>query len=386
MSGNSSHSWQSEKRPAIPEIVRGHIENGASLWVQYQELREALPEDDTIVQHAWRRLSANLRGAELSGDLGWELSLAQAEDFPEAGEFFILTWLALVVSDRQRLGKVIDLVAENPESIVGVNGAVTLAPVKWLSPFVQGWLESPQWPARVAALAACARHGQDLGSRLPVLLSDRHPEVRMHAVRLLARTGAFEPQLLAELKIDKNPNVRLEAALLLAESGDREGALEVLKALVEDPKTADAVAQRALDRAATLADDDEIKDWVRTMLAKGELDAQAIRVVGIHGDAASWPWLISQMEKGATAEIAGFAACDMLGCELTIGTFFTDDPMRVSDEVAAQYDVDFAILPDVQQFRIALATERLSPLLGEERSLRARTLDRYRAEARSATA
>ncbi|WP_189588049.1 hypothetical protein, partial [Mesorhizobium sp. M3A.F.Ca.ET.201.01.1.1] len=121
----------------------GHIENGASLWVQYQELREALPEDDTIVQHAWRRLSANLRGAELSGDLGWELSLAQAEDFPEAGEFFILTWLALVVSDRQRLGKVIDLVAETPESIVGVNGAVTLAPVKWLSPFVQGWLESP---------------------------------------------------------------------------------------------------------------------------------------------------------------------------------------------------------------------------------------------------
>jgi len=381
MFDNSTEIVQSGKHPAISTIAREHVENAAQLWLRYRDLREALPEQDAAVRHLWRRLSANLYGAVLSGDTGWDCALSQATDFPEAGEFFVLTWLALATSDRKRLSMIFDMVSATPEAIEGVRGGVTLAPARWLTPFVHEWLNASSWPARASALAACLRHGQDLGPQLAGFLRDRHAEVRIEAVRFLAGTTVDISQPLASLKADPDRRVRFEAALMLIRRGHRKDALAFLRELAEDPETPTALIHQSLDRAATLAQDEEIRVWVRAMIATG-LDAHAIRVIGVHGDAASWPWLIDRMENGSTAECAGLAACDMLGRELTTDALFTDDPARLSEEIAAEYDLGVSILPDAGQFRSALADKRLTPVAGEERSLRAQTLDRYRAMAR----
>ena len=84
--------------PVLPDIVRQHAEMAAFLWTIYD--RHLLhpdenPEMDEVrLGRLIERLEAHLDGLRVAGDQGQKIAQERYEEFPEAGELFVLRMLA----------------------------------------------------------------------------------------------------------------------------------------------------------------------------------------------------------------------------------------------------------------------------------------------------
>lgn len=84
--------------PVLPDIVRQHAEMAAFLWTIYD--RHLLhpdenPEMDEVrLGRLIERLEAHLDGLRVASDEGKKIAQERYEEFPEAGELFVLRMLA----------------------------------------------------------------------------------------------------------------------------------------------------------------------------------------------------------------------------------------------------------------------------------------------------
>ncbi|MER8886171.1 hypothetical protein [Mesorhizobium sp. M0663] len=83
--------------PILREIVRQHAEMAAFLWTVYDynllHPGENPEMDDERMARLVERLEAHLDGLRLAGDAGKEIVKERYDEFPEAGELFVLRML-----------------------------------------------------------------------------------------------------------------------------------------------------------------------------------------------------------------------------------------------------------------------------------------------------
>lgn len=84
--------------PVLRDIVRQHAEMAAFLWTIYDHHLlnpDENPEMDEVrLARLVERLDAHLDGLRVAGDQGRKIAQERYEEFPEAGELFVLRMLA----------------------------------------------------------------------------------------------------------------------------------------------------------------------------------------------------------------------------------------------------------------------------------------------------
>ncbi|MFZ1470722.1 MAG: hypothetical protein WAT09_17365 [Paracoccaceae bacterium] len=83
--------------PVLPHILRQHAEQAAFLWTVYDHARlfpEENPEMDELrIGRLLERLEAHLDGLRLAGTEGAKLAQERFNEYPEAGELFVIRML-----------------------------------------------------------------------------------------------------------------------------------------------------------------------------------------------------------------------------------------------------------------------------------------------------
>jgi hypothetical protein len=83
--------------PILPEIVRQHAEQAAFLWTVYDRallFPDENPEMDELrIGRLLERLEAHLDGLRVAGQEGLRIAQERYEEFPEAGELFVVRML-----------------------------------------------------------------------------------------------------------------------------------------------------------------------------------------------------------------------------------------------------------------------------------------------------
>ena len=83
--------------PVLPHILRQHAEQAAFLWTVYDRARlfpDENPEMDELrISRLLERLEAHLDGLRLAGAEGTKLAQERFNEFPEAGELFVIRML-----------------------------------------------------------------------------------------------------------------------------------------------------------------------------------------------------------------------------------------------------------------------------------------------------
>ncbi|WFP66200.1 hypothetical protein [Mesorhizobium sp. WSM4904] len=108
--------------PILREIVRQHAEMAAFLWTVYDyNLRHPgkNPEmDDERMARLVARLEAHLDGLRVAGETGRGIAKERYDEFPEAGELFVVRMLA--GSSNMRI---VDLDLEKVRKYLATEGA-----------------------------------------------------------------------------------------------------------------------------------------------------------------------------------------------------------------------------------------------------------------------
>ncbi|MCT7374151.1 hypothetical protein [Chelativorans salis] len=85
------------RAPVLPEIVRQHAEMAAFLWTVYDHHLlnpDENPEmDEERLARLVERLEAHLDGLRVAGEEGRRIAQERYEEFPEAGELFVVRML-----------------------------------------------------------------------------------------------------------------------------------------------------------------------------------------------------------------------------------------------------------------------------------------------------
>lgn len=92
------------KAPVLREIVRQHAEMAAFLWTVYDHhLLHPNENPDMDAERLARlveRLEAHLDGLRVAGEVGREIAAERYEEYPDAGELFVMQFLK---SERRTL-------------------------------------------------------------------------------------------------------------------------------------------------------------------------------------------------------------------------------------------------------------------------------------------
>lgn len=110
--------------PILYEMVRQHVEQAAFLWTVYHyhllHPEENPDMDEERLERLVERLEANLDGARVAGEAGRKIAQQRFEEFPEAGELFVVQMLS-----SQKPIRIADLDIAKVERFLEVNlGAV----------------------------------------------------------------------------------------------------------------------------------------------------------------------------------------------------------------------------------------------------------------------
>lgn len=341
----------------VTEVVREHVEQAAFQWSQHRMLSQAHPPDTAAMSGVAARLAANLDGVAIAGEAAWPIILDLFEDFPEAGELFVATYLAMALNGDKRIDQCLWMAHQSPEARHGLAGALAWFPPAVSGPTVRRMLDADSAVVRAAALDVLAHHRADPGARLADGLADPSPVVRASACALAAATGrADSADAIAGLAADPDPDLRFAAAAALATLGHA-GASTALKASAAGgPRAADAL--RILSRLLSAVD---FRAWLGDLYRRDETRPLAVRGIGMTGDRNHLAWLITQMEQPETAVAAGESFLELFPEAAGVEGLFSDDAAVLGPELTAAADAHTGLCPVAPAIRDWAAQNNVMP-------------------------
>lgn len=273
------------------------------------------------------RLAGHLDGLAVAGEHGARIATESLEA-AGAAEVFVAAACAIEARDPAGLERLLALAQALPELRPGLVSAFGWVPATSLLGITRALLDSAGALQRAIGLSACAMHGVDPGHALDAALTDEHPALRAHALRLTARLGdeARLPACEAAI-VDADGSCASEAAHAAVTLGHRGQALAVLERLA----LASGPGQwRALSLLLKVLAPAEARTVLATLAREATMARLLIRGIGVAGDAGFLPWLLRQMDDPVLARIAGEAFSLITGLDLALLDLERDAPAGVA--------------------------------------------------------
>ncbi|MGI6853621.1 HEAT repeat domain-containing protein [Mesorhizobium sp. 1B3] len=310
----------------MPDIVRQHAEEAAFFWAQRDMLMTEDPPDVEVVAGIDKRLEANLDGLRIAGPAAWPFIVAAYEDFPEKGELFLFTWMAIEQADKERIAEAVEFGRAFSGDACGLVGALAWHRAETIGPLVREWIGAADAFKRFLGVSACIEHGVDPKQLLVRLVRDPDARARAAGLRLagkLNRTDVIE-ELAAALQ-DTDEKARFWAAWALTELGSGDLATPELRrvAAANGPE-----ALTALRAAIKASPDKHVRAWMGGLLKTPETASIAVRGAGMLGDKTILQWLIHQMRNPVLAPAAGAALLELFP-EARDADLFTTEPSQI---------------------------------------------------------
>lgn len=331
-----------EAPQVIPEILDQHVEEAAMLWVIRDNAVHQPHYDLEDLTELDERLEAHIDGLRISGEAAWERALEELV-WAEAGEIFTAAVLALESGEAERIGQVIQAVADNPDLQRALLSALGWIPYKRISPTLEKLSGSPE--QHLLSISAYAVHRVDPGQSLASAVKEKNAPLHYRALRAAGELGRKDLLLLLLEHIQADDDkTRFWAAWSAVFLGDKSAAPNVLKTFISPDAP---FHERALQIWLRIIDTKTAGDWLNSL--PQSLDWQRIHIIGcgISGDPAHVPWLIEQMELPVLSRIAGEAFCFISGLDLDDAELETQRPEDFqSGPTEDPEDEDTALDPD----------------------------------------
>lgn len=324
------------ERAIVPDVVRQHAEQAAFFWAQRDTLSMADPADLAVIAGVDERLEANLDGLRIAGSAAWPFVLAAYEDFPEKGELFLHTWMAIEQRDERRLGEAVELGRQSNDEARGLVGALAWHKPETIAKEVRNWIGSHDAFKRFLGVSACLGHGVDPKQMLARLVRDPDARVRAASLRLAGRLRRAD--LLGELRtalVETDDTTRYWAAWALAELGSGDLASGELRKVAVGGGPDALTALRA---AVSAAPDKDVRAWMGGLLKSPETASLAVRGAGMLGDRTILHWLVHQMRQPALAVAAGAAFQELFPEARKDDTLFSVEPEVLGEAFALHFD------------------------------------------------
>lgn len=299
----------------IPRILEQHAEEAAFLWVLRDSAVGAPHYQLSDLAKLDYRIEAHLDGLRIGGADAWRLC-EEALKFGEAGEVFAAGVLALESKDANRLERVLETVAQFPETLRGLVSAFGWVVPQRLAGTVKNYLTSQSPLLKQIGLSACAVHRADPGRILAHTIANEMAPVSLKACALrtvgqLKRRDLIDP-IKGHLQAD-DETVKFWAAWSSVLLGDRIRAIETLKtsACIKSP-----LGQRAFDLLLRAMSPIDAHLWLKSLAQFPEWQRDLVVGVGIIGDPFYVPWLIKQMSIPELSRVAGEAFSSITGVDI----------------------------------------------------------------------
>ena len=335
----------------VPKIIREHVSLTAFLWSQRASLLSDDPPDMEAVKAVSLRLEANIDALRIAGAAGWEIALALFEEYPEAGEMFVLGLLAIWDGQEEKTDQIVELAHKYPEAGAGLAGALTWLQPAETAPVVRTWLGAGDSLKRFFAVSALVEHKADVGPRLTELLSDEDVGTAAVACKLAAATkrGDCLP-ILRDLCRHKDGPLAFEASRACCELGDDAGTSALQQAAIAEGPYA-LTALRAL---VEYQPKDKTRLWLGTLNQSDETRHIAVRGAGMMGDASVLPWLVGCMSNPALAVAAAAAFLELHGPLDEIDDHFYPDAATAGADLGPEYAELEGRIPRAETFAALL--------------------------------
>lgn len=310
----------------VPDIIRQHAEQAAFFWAQRDTLAMEDPPDAAVVAGVDRRLEANLDGLRIAGPAAWPFIVAAYKDFPEKGELFLFTWMAIEQADEKRIAQAAELGKAFGDDARGLVGALAWHKAQTIAPLVREWIGTHDAFRRFLGVSACAEHVVDPKQMLARLVIDPDARVRATSLRLAGKLKRADlvNKLTAALN-DADERARFWAAWALTEFGSGNLASPELRKVAVDGGPDALTALRAAVKAAP---DKEVRAWIGALLKSPQTAPLAVRGAGMLGDRTVLHWLIHQMRNPPLAAAAGAALLELFP-EAREADLFTTEPSQL---------------------------------------------------------
>jgi uncharacterized protein (TIGR02270 family) len=326
----------------VPDVVREHAERAAFFWAQRDTVAQDDPPDWSVIAGIDRRLEANLDGLRISGSAAWPFIVAQYEDFPEKGELFVATVMAVEQKDSRRIEQVLQF-GRMSEDARGLVGALAWLKPDQIGPLVRNWIASADAFERFLGVSACVEHTVDPSSRLSRLAVDRDARVRALSYQLVGKLKRHDMSGTVRAGLaDADEPARFWAAWALVELGAGDLAKSALKrvAVGGGPQ-----ALAALRSVVKTGPEKDVRTWLGSLLKSPDTAAVAVRGAGMLGDRSVLHWLIHQMRNPPLSLPAGAAFLELFPEASEADGLFTLEPSQLGQAFAQHFGDGSARLP-----------------------------------------
>ncbi|TJW11948.1 MAG: hypothetical protein E5W82_17455 [Mesorhizobium sp.] len=325
------------------EVLRQHCELVAFLWAQRDTLLIEDPPDFAVAEEIRGRTEVNLDGLRLAGAAAWPFIVEQHRNFPEKGELFAYSWMAVEQSDQRRISEAVDFGRATDDDARGLIGALAWHNPRTIAPLVRDWIVAPDAFKRFIGVSACIAHGVDPRQMLARLIRDPDMKVRAQAARLAGNLKRSDLARDLQAALDDNHEaVRFWAGWALIELGIGARAREALRRVVEEAGPDAQMALRALIRSG---DEEAVRAWIGGLMKSRVTAPIAVRGVGMLGDRSVLSWLIERMREPIVSAAAGAAFLELFPEARNEGGLFSADPADAGPDFVKHFENGLITLP-----------------------------------------
>jgi uncharacterized protein (TIGR02270 family) len=305
-------------------VVAQHAENAAFLWTQRDRAVHAPNYSLRDLADLDERVEANLDGLRVAWEAGWKLCDKALEN-PGRGEVFAASVLALGSEKEERIQKVLAIGATDPALEQAVISALGWLSFNQIKEIIKTLMSSEKSEFRRIAIGAYAVHRTDPGEMLKAGLSDSQARVRTRALRAAGELGRKDLlPTLRQAMDDQERSCRFWATWSVARLGDRTPAIFAkLREYVENNSEYAGVALAMVLRCMEWK---ETTQWRHRLRENPTTLRAAVMGIGILGDPALVPELISYMENKHMSRIAGESFSMITGVDLAYADLDCDQP------------------------------------------------------------
>lgn len=312
-----SHTTTAYHYPFL-ENLETFAEDAAFLWL----LREIalkqphyFPEDLCELEH---RIDDHLKGLLLQPEPAWRVAKSQLE-LQEPGEVFVATFVAFKSLEANRIQHVLDRSLDTPTLVRAFVSALLWLPSDISEPWVERFLLSKDLRHKTIAIQIKRLQREDPGDYLIGLLrrDDCIEQESLHAecLRLIGECKLHS--LVPALNVAMNSDLP-EVAFWSLWSAVLLGNKALLAELYTYIETSSSFQEPALQLYFRCADQQALKQKIRTLASNPDTVRLAIKAAGIYGDPEAVPWLISCMDNPKLARLAGETFSLITGIDLEV--------------------------------------------------------------------